>query len=277
MVAFYALLAAVLFGSGDFLGGRATQRTSILSVLATSHLIGLVLILVLAPLMAEQFDCGDFALGMGASGFGLLGLVLLYRGLARGPMAVVAPVTAVTCAALPVLWGVAFGEELSARHVIGIVLGLVSIALVSRTPAEASVSASPRLIAESLLAGVGFAAFYIVIAGTDAASAPWPIVGSRVLSVAVTLTVAIALGRTPRPEPGSTRLVVGAGLLDTLANVAVLAALNRGMLSLVSVLVSLYPGVTVLLARVTLKERISTTQVSGLVGALASIVLMVSG
>jgi drug/metabolite transporter (DMT)-like permease len=93
----------------------------------------------------------------------------------------------------------------------------------------------------------------------------------------VTLAVVIVLGRTPRPEPGSTRLVVGAGLLDTLANVAALAALNRGMLSLVSVLVSLYPGVTVLLARVTLKERISTTQVSGLVGALASIVLMVSG
>ena len=66
MVAFYALLAAVLFGSGDFLGGRATQRTSILSVLATSHLIGLVLILVLAPLMAERFDGGDFALGMEA-------------------------------------------------------------------------------------------------------------------------------------------------------------------------------------------------------------------
>ena len=111
MVAFYALLAAVLFGSGDFLGGRATQRPSILSVLATSHLIGLVLILVMAPLMAERFDGGDFALGMGASGFGLLGLVLLYRGLARGPMAGVAPVTAVTCAALPVLWGVAFGNN----------------------------------------------------------------------------------------------------------------------------------------------------------------------
>ena len=101
MVAFYALLAAVLFGSGDFLGGRATQRTGILSVLATSHLIGLVLILVLAPLMAERFDGGDFGLGMGASGFGLLGLVLLYRGLARGPMAVVAPGPAVPCAALP--------------------------------------------------------------------------------------------------------------------------------------------------------------------------------
>jgi len=214
---------------------------------------------------------------MEASGFGLLGLVLLYRGLARGPMAVVAPVTAVTCAALPALWGVAFGEELSGRQVTGIILGLVSIALVSRTPAEASLSPSPRLITESLLAGVGFAAFYIVIDGTDAASAPWPIVGSRVLSVAVILAVAIALGRPPKPEPGSTRLVVGAGLLDTLANVAVLAALNRGMLSLVSILVSLYPGVTVLLARVTLKEQISTTQVSGLVGALVSIVLMVSG
>ena len=197
MVAFYALLAAVLFGSGDFLGGRATQRTSILSVLATAHLIGLGLILVLAPVMAERFDGGDFALGVGASGFGLVGLALLYRGLARGPMAVVAPVTAVTCAALPVLWGVAFGEELSGRQVIGIILGLVSIALVSRTPAEAPVSASPGLIAESLLAGVGFAAFYIVIDGTDAASAPWPIVGSRVLSVAVTLTWGVRLSLNP--------------------------------------------------------------------------------
>ncbi|MEE2767667.1 MAG: EamA family transporter [Actinomycetota bacterium] len=277
MVAFLALLAAALFGTGDFLGGRATQRTSILSVLATSHLIGLALILVMAPLMAEGFDGGDFCLGIAASGFGLIGLALLYRGLARGPMAVVAPVTAVTCAALPVLWGVAFGDELSGLHVAGILLGLLSIALVSRTRADAPVSASPRLIVDSLLAGVGFAAFYIVIDGTNEASAPWPIVGSRLLSVTVTLLVAVAVGRSIKPATGSTPLVIGAGVFDTLANVAVLAALNRGMLSLVSVLVSLYPGVTVLLARLVLKERIAVSQVVGLLGALVSIVLLVSG
>lgn len=277
MVAFYALMAAVLFGSGDFFGGRATQRTSILSVLATSHLIGLVLIVIMAPLMAERFDREDFLLGMAASGFGLIGLALLYRGLARGPMAVVAPVTAVTCAALPVLWGVASGERPSGQNVVGILLGLLSIALVSRTPTAGEVSASSRLIAESLLAGVGFAAFYIVIDGTSTASAPWPIVGSRVLSVVVTLTVAVVAGRPIIPTSGTTLLVIGAGMFDTLANVAVLAALNRGMLGLVSVLVSLYPGVTVLLARLGLKERITPTQVVGLLGALFSIVLLASG
>ena len=277
MVAFLALLAAALFGTGDFFGGRATQRTSVLSVLAVSNLIGLALILVVAPLMAEGFDGGDFCLGIAASGFGLSGLALLYRGLARGPMAVVAPVTAVTCAALPVLWGVVFGDDLSGLHVAGILLSLLSIALVSRTRADAPVSASPRLIVESLLAGVGFAAFYIVIDGTNAASAPWPIVGSRLLSVAVTLVVAVAVGRSIKPDAGSAPLVIGAGVFDTLANVAVLAALNRGMLSLVSVLVSLYPGVTVLLARLVLKERIAASQVVGLLGALVSIVLIVSG
>ena len=95
MVTFLALAAAVLAGTGDFFGGRATKKTNIISVLAISHFLGLLIILLIAPLMAEEFKTSDFFLGVLASSFGLLGLALLYRGLAKGPMAIVAPITAV--------------------------------------------------------------------------------------------------------------------------------------------------------------------------------------
>ena len=273
MVTFLALAAAVLAGTGDFFGGRATKKTNIISVLAISHFLGLLIILLIAPLMAEEFKTGDFFLGVLASSFGLLGLSLLYRGLAKGPMAIVAPITAVACATLPVIWGLFSGEKLSTQQIIGVFVGLFAIFLVSWTPGgQAGIKG--MLVFEALIAGLAFGAFFIVIDGTSETTAPWPVVGSRVFSVVAIFLFVIIGRKNIKPEEKSAPYIIGAGFFDTLANVVLLASLNRGMLSLVSVLASFYPAVTVLLARLFLKEMMLKSQIVGLALGLTSIALL---
>ena len=131
MAAALALLSAVLFGAGDFFGGTAARRTHVLVVVAASHVIGLVMILAVAPAMADAVTSRDLVYGALAGLFGLVGIVCLYHCLGRGPMAVVAPTTAISNAVLPVLWGVAHGERLSTVNVVGVLLGLVAIGLIS--------------------------------------------------------------------------------------------------------------------------------------------------
>ena len=273
MVTFLALAAAVLAGTGDFFGGRATKKTNIVSVLAISHFLGLVIILVLAPLMAEEFKTNDFFLGVLASSFGLMGLTLLYRGLAKSPMAIVAPITAVACATLPVGWGLFSGEKLATQQVVGVFVGLLAIFLVSWTPGKRT-SIKGLLILEALIAGFSFGAFFIVIDGTSETTAPWPVVGSRVFSVLAIFLFVIIRKKSIKPEGNSAPYIIGAGFFDTLANIALLAALNKGLLSLVSILASFYPAVTVLLARLFLKEVMSTSQLIGLALGLTSIGLL---
>jgi len=273
MVTFLALAAAVLAGTGDFFGGKATKKTNVVSVLAISHFLGLIIILILAPLMADEFTSKDFFLGVLASSFGLCGLTLLYRGLAKGPMAIVAPITAVACAALPVIWGLLSGEKLSAVQIAGVFVGLLAIFLVSWTPGERK-AIKGSLVLEALVAGLSFGAFFIVIDGTSETTAPWPVVGSRVFSVLVIFLFVIIGRKNIKPEQNSTAFIVGAGFFDTLANVVLLAALNKGLLSLVSVLASFYPAVTVLLARFFLKEMMLKNQIIGLALGLTSIALL---
>jgi drug/metabolite transporter (DMT)-like permease len=275
MAAVLALCSALLFGTGDFAGGLAARRTAVFRVMASSHLLGLALVVALTPLLADEFRAVDFGWGVFAGGFGLVGLALLYRGLSQGPMAVVAPITAVTSAAVPVAWGVAFGEDLSRLHTIGILFGLIAIACVSRDGSGGS--ASPGLILESLLAGVNFAAFFIIMDATDPATEPWPLVGARVATVTTMVVIAVVGRRRFFPARTEAPLIVVAGACDTLANLAFLMAVHRGLLSLVSVLSSLYPAVTVLLARWVLRERVRPVQIVGLAGALAATMCIAVG
>ncbi|MBQ90671.1 MAG: EamA family transporter [Acidimicrobiaceae bacterium] len=276
MAALFSLAAAAFFGAGDFCGAQASKRTTVITVVAGSNVIGLVLVAALAPGMADRFDGGDFVAGMLGGLSGLVGITLLYRCLSTGPMAVVAPVAAVTNAAVPVLWGVNFGEQLTGLHLVGVAVGLVAIVLVSRPP-EAAKPVTARLLAESTLAGIGFAGFFIVLDGTDHAAAPWPLVGGRLLTVLVLLVVLAVAPKARGGVRGAGRLILVCGLCDGGANVVMLEALGRGMLSLAAVLTSLYPAVTVILARTILGEPISRGQVIGLVGALGAISLIVGG
>ena len=282
MAAALALLSAVLFGAGDFFGGTAARRTHVLVVVAASHVIGLVMILAVAPGMADTVTSQDLVYGALAGLCGLVGIGCLYHCLSRGPMAVVAPTTAISNAVLPVLWGVAHGEHLSTINTIGVLLGLIAIGLISGGVGiwrlADAIRVPPTLVLEALLAGVGFAGFYVFMNATTEASTPWPLVSARVVSAGIALLLLLHVGRSPIPrraEGGAA--IVFAGLLDMAANLAILMAIHRGLLSLTVVLSSLYPATTVILARTVLNERMSRDQVAGVVGALVAVACIVGG
>ena len=132
MAAFLAIISAALFGAGDFLGGLASRRTGIFSVIAIAQLIGLFVILLVAPFMADQFLLGDFFRGSLAGILGLIGISLIFHALQRGPMTIVAPITSIASAVIPVIWGTAHGENLSSVHILGISIGMASIYLISQ-------------------------------------------------------------------------------------------------------------------------------------------------
>ena len=270
-----ALLTAALFGTGDFLGGLAGKRMSVLRVLAISHTIGLVLITVGAIVIADEFLLGDLAWGALAGIAGFIGLALLYRGLALGPMGVVAPLTAITSAAVPAGWGLLVDDEsLAGTAWVGVVLALLAIGLASASPVEQS-SVSLAAILEALLAGVGFGLMFVGLDQTVEASAPWPIVGGRLMTVSAMAVFFIVKRESPLPPVrDDIRLPAVAGFVDTFSNALFLYATLEGDLAIVAVLSSMYPIATVILARVVLGEGLTRLQQSGFVAAMVATTLI---
>ena len=275
MAALLALLAAVLWGLAGFLGGQAARRAALIPVLAVELLVGTIVIIPLALLTANGFTWIDLLIGATAGFFGLVGVTFFYRGL-RGPMAAVAPVAGVVSAAFPLMWGVGFGERLSGWQTSGVIFGLVSIVLISN-PRRILHRVSLGPLVNGVLAGAGFGAGYIVLGSTDPITAPWPIVGARLLPALAVCAVAV-VAHQPLSAVGPARpWSVGSGISTVLANVAFLAALNRGLLSISSVLSCLHPAVTVLLARLFLHERMSPSQATGLTVAVVAISMITAG
>ena len=288
MVILLSLVTAAAFGSGDFLGGLAARRATPAEVVAGSHLVGLAGIVAVTLALGTGFSGADVALGALSGVFGGIGVGLLYRRLAVGPMHVVAPLTAITSAVVPAVGGVALGERLTPMTWAGLVVALAAIGLVSSaSPAEHGDGAAPPVslaaVVESLLAGVGFGLMFIVLDATDPAAAPWPVVGARLtttIGLLTFLTVAASTGRRSRTLPSDPRtwlLLALTGLLDTMANVGFLYATGRGSLAVVAVLTSLYPIATVLLARLVLAERMTISQRWGFIGALAATGMIAAG
>ena len=249
---------------------------SVLRVLAISHSIGLVLITVGAIVIADEFLLGDLAWGALAGIAGFIGLALLYRGLARGPMGVVAPLTAITSAAVPAGWGLLIDDEsLAGTAWVGVVVALLAIGLASASPFEQS-SVSLIAILEALLAGVGFGLMFVGLDQTIEASAPWPIVGGRLMTVsAMAVFFFIVKRESPLPSVrADIRLPAIAGLVDTFSNALFLYATLEGDLAIVAVLSSLYPIATVILARLVLGERLTRLQQSGFVAAMVATTLI---
>lgn len=278
MAIFLSLLTAASFGTGDFLGGLAGKRMRVLQVVAVSHLVGLAGATIASLLLAERFIAGDLLWGALGGGAGGLGIALLYRGLARGPMGVIAPLTAIASAAVPTLWGAAVnGDRLAAIAWLGVILALVAIGLVSWSPNVDARLTTPALL-EALVAGVGFGVMFIALDQTDAASAPWPIVGARLFTSSVLVAAFLVRGERLIPaESTDRRLLLGAGLIDTGSNALFLYANEEGALTVVAVLSSLYPVATVILARFVLHERLTRTQIGGFVVAMAATALIAAG
>lgn len=283
MAVIFGLLTAFFFGAGDFCGGLSAKRVSVLAVVAFSHLVGLIGVAILTPFLAEQFVWADLFIGMVAGASGGVGVALLYRGLARGPMVVVAPLTAITSAAVPSLWGVITGETFSGRAWVGIVIALAAIVMISipnsaNNDGAANAPITSSVVIESLISGSMFGLMFILFDATSEVSAPWPVVGARILTSGLLVGVMVTQRRS---ELGSLRpalpTIILTGLFDTGSNTLFLFATNVGDLAIVAVLSSLYPVTTVLLARVVLNERMSRLQLGGLLAALTATALIAAG
>ena len=275
MAVLLALSCAATYGIGDFYGGLAAKRASAPAVLLWSHLLGVVLMLGAAILVIGELTAGDFAIGAIGGLAGAAGVGLLYQALSIGPMSAVAPVTALLAAAVPVVAGFAQGERPGAAAIVGMVAGVAAIVLVSAEGGGSLRPSDMRAVAFALGAGLGFGLFFVALSYTGDDSGMWPLVGARTASVAVVGALAL-LGRfSPVVPIGRPRLHTAiAGALDAAANVFFLLAIREGLLTVVSVLASLYPASTVVLAWIVLHERFAPLQRVGLLLAVPAAALM---
>ena len=280
-----AIGSALFYGAADFSGGLATRRAGAIPVVLLSQASGLVLLSLMLPFLAHASPSRpDLLWGAVAGLTGGIGVALLYRALAIGTMAVVAPTTAVCAVTIPVVVSVLLGERPLPLAIAGILLGIVSIVLVSRH-AAAQTNSHDSVVPRRLPAGVGtaFASgvaigfFLLSLAQTGPGAGMWPLIVARLVSVTLFGAVAVAGRRSIRMPAPVVALAIGGGIMDMLANALYMLAARQGPLSLVVTLSSLYPASTVLLARVVLGERLNAWQISGVGCALAAVVLIVSG
>ena len=214
-------------------------------------------------------------MGRGVGVAGGTGVALLYRALAVGTMSIVAPTTAVCAAAVPVVVAFALGERPGALAGVGIVLAAMAIVLLSRVASLDEMPKAQSGIALALMSGVAVGLFFLCLARTSKNAGIWPLIAGRSVSVPLFVAMAAMSRNSVRLERDVAGTAIGCGTLDMLANALYLVATREGPLSLVATLASLYPASTVLLARVTLGERLSRSQALGVVCALAAVVLIV--
>ena len=261
-----ALAAALLYGGSDFGGGLASRRlgslrVSVVGSAAATVLTWATLILVGGPGPSLRAVAWGLASGL-ASGAGTL---VLYRGLARGQMSVVGPLSAVGAAVVPVAAGVALGERPSLLSVAGVLVALPAIVLVAASGSvRGKLGAAPKGLLDGLAAGLAFGILFIGLAQAGRNAGLWPVASEMTGTLLITLAIAVKTReplRIPLRAAGLPVLVGASGMAATLAY---FYATHFSMLAIAAVLVSLYPGVTVLLARTLLHERFTPAQRAGL-------------
>jgi len=274
----FALSAAVAYGSADFVGGLASRRTPPVAAAFGAQVGGLLLLLVALPALGGGGpEPSHLLVGAAAGVFGGVGLVLLYRSLARGPMSIVAPTTALSASMVPIFAGVLLGERPGPVTFVGIAVSLVAVVLITREPSAAGTvaGADRRVIGLALTAGAISGMFFVVLHQAGDGAGLWPLLGARLVSVPLLLVLArrqaAALAWT---DPSTLPRVLLSGTLDMAANIAYLLALRHGMLSVVAAITGLYPASTVLLAQAHLDERLHRTQLTGLATAAVAAVLI---
>lgn len=275
MTVVLGLAAAVCYGLADFAGALASRRHTAVTVLLYSYPIGAVLMLALLPLFPGSVDGRVVGFGVAGGVAGLTGVVIMYGLMVIAPMNVISPVTAVLAAIVPVLFGVAIGERPGVAAGVGIAVGVAAVLLVSRTTEDHPHGRiSPRVLALAFLAGLGFGFYLVFLARAGDHSGLWPLVISRIASAVLIVPLAIGRRAVAAIRGRMVPVVVLAGACDALANMFFLLASRHGLLSLASVLTSLYPAVTVILAVGLLHEHTSKVQRAGLLLAGAAIVLI---
>jgi drug/metabolite transporter (DMT)-like permease len=267
------LLATLGWGVSDFGGGLVSRRAPVLGVLLFSQVAGLLVAIPLAAGVGEPaMTPADVAFALAAGSFGSVGLALLYRGLAVGRMGVVAPVAGVLTAGIPVAVGLLTQGVPSVGAMIGMALAVISVVLVSRAPSAPG--GGPNGIGYGLGAGIGFGLFAVSVSQLGPGLAVSPLLVVRSAAIVVVAAI-VMLRRQPWRVPRRTLpALVAVGTLDMLATVFYMSAIDVGPLAVAAILASLYPVVTVILAALVLRERVTAIHLFGIVTAGLAIVLI---
>ena len=273
-----AAAAALVYGVGDYCGGRASRKIDSLVVTCAGQIFSLMLLGIFLVIL------GDPAPGMhdwlwGAAGGlgGFVGLTLFYYALAKGSMTVVAPLAAVISAALPIGTGLFLGDRPSLIAYVGIVIAIVGIALVTGAVGTAHAPTKLAIVGVATLAGCGFGWMFVCLDRTSSDSGMWPLLAARIASISIAATIIAFRGRSRLGQGRIPAIALWAGLFDMGANVLFVFANRHGMLSLVSVITALYPVSTIVLALRLDHEKANRSQFVGMACAALALVFVSLG
>jgi drug/metabolite transporter (DMT)-like permease len=258
-----ALTAALAYGSADFVGGTGSRRHSSWGLVAAGQLTGAALMTACWPLGPTHSRAADFAWALLAGAGSATGSIFLYRGLSRGRMGVVAPVSAVGAAVLPLLVGVGLGERPTWIAWVGVLVALPGIWLVSRG-STASATGTRGALVDGAAAGAGFGVLFVALGQISIDAGFLPLAANQFFGAVLTVVVAAALGQEWRPRRGVLSWGGASGALGAAGTLTFLLSAHATDLGVAAVLTSLYPAVTVLLASVVLGERLAGGQRLGI-------------
>ncbi len=273
----YALASAGAYGVSDFVGGLASRQVAAVRVVIVSYPLALIALLALAlgtgGIISPQAAIWGALCGVSQG----LAIWCFYAAMGSGPISVISPLTAVLAAGLPVGVGLALGERPGAIAGVGAALALIAVVLVSREATDEDVR--PHRFTRSVAwltvgAGVGFGLNFILLAQAPHEARLWPLVFGRAMASLIVIAAAVFTGNLRPPQGVPLKLAFAAAVFDVTANVTQLLALQASLLSLASVLMSLYPAFTVLLAIIVLRERVTGWQRIGMMLALAAVAMI---
>jgi drug/metabolite transporter (DMT)-like permease len=275
MAIILALCAASVFGVADYCGGRASRSVSPMVVTVLGQSAGFIVLSLAAVLVqSDPPPLSDWLWGGLAGLAGASGLLAFYRAMGSGFMTVVAPISAVTATALPVVFGLSAGEQPGVLALLGIPMALVAVALISDVLGRHNRRAPRKILLFALVSGLAFGTVFIILGNTHSDGGLWPVVAMRLASIPFMTIVMLSARRRPSEAKGNFPIVFASGILDSTANALYLLAAREGLLSIVATINSFYPASTLLLATKLDRERIHRPQVLGLVIAAMALLLI---
>lgn len=270
-----ALCAASVYGVADYCGGRASRSVSPVVVTFVGQCAGFLLLLVIALVASSPLPpLSDWFWGGVAGMVGAIGLLSFYKAMGSGYMTVVAPVSAVTATAIPVIVGLSTGERPGVLALIGIPIAVVAIALVSDVLGPDHRKAPRVVLLQAIIAGSGFGTIFVILGHTTSNSGLWPVVAMRLTSIPLMFLVLRSQKQKISSARVHLRVVLASGILDSAANGMYLLAVREGLMSVVATINSFYPASTLLLATRLDGEKIHRSQAIGLACAAVSLVLI---
>jgi len=272
---FFGLTSAAVWGAGDFTGGMASRKTGVYRTVVYAEIIGVSVLLIVALIVRQPIPAWNiWVLSMIAGAFGTTGLLLLYYSMTKGMMSIAAPVSALLAALLPVIIGL-FTESLpTLLTFVGFAFALAAIWLISQgKDGVKNIFSHIADLRLPLLAGIGFGFYFVLIHAATRTDLLWPMTASRLGGMIILVLFMIFRRETWKVEGNAWSMIALNGILDIGGNLFFILAGQAGRLDISAVLSSLYPGSTVILAWIFLKERLTRTQWIGIAAAMIAIIL----